>query len=386
MKTVPRAIRHGNQKHPSNRLEVRPQSPRLITIDDLRSIPLFRRVSAEALAKALPRPLVRTFLPGDHLFREGEAASGLFVILHGNVSVALDGTHLVLRGRNELIGEQGLLCENGRRSATVTASDLVSALWVPQEAFEYLSNDAQFTLDLARILSTKLTQATEDRGYRYSKEALVFGQFRAHVSPQVLDRLLQEGEAYGAPRKTEAIVLFSDIRDFTLRSSAMSPEQIAADLSTYLDHVVDLIHQNGGMVDKFVGDAVMAVWGAFDELSADHAQQAFECSCRMVERAGGLSFGGQPIQIGVGLNAGIVFIGNVGGSAKRQFTVLGTPVNLASRFEAKTKGLDAPIVLGDEVARLLQPDIRRLLHEHPEEAIKGAPAQRLFSFDPRCDR
>lgn len=354
-----------------------------MTLDDLAPIPLFTDVARDALAAALRRLSPRTFLQDECLLKSGDPATGLFIILRGNVGVELDGSFLVPRGEYELIGEQALLAEDGRRTATVTARSLVSALWIPRDAFELLLKDQQFAVNLARVLSVKLTQATKDRAYRYSKEALVFGEFRAHVAPEVLDRLIQDGTEYGAPRRIEAIILFSDIRDFTKRSNEMTPEQIARDLTKYLNHAVDLVHEHGGMVDKFVGDALMAVWGAFENLRPEHAQQAFDCARRMVESAGRFRFGEGPIRIGVGLNAGKVFIGNVGGNAKRQFTVLGSAVNLASRFEAQTKDFRVPIVLGTDMVRLLGPNIRRMLREHPAVQIDGATApQHLFTFDP----
>lgn len=353
-----------------------------MTIADLAVLPLFADLSADVLAAALPRPTVRTFVPGECLFRKGEPASGFFIILNGHVSVELDGTFLVPRGEHELIGEQAMLAGDNRRTATAIANDLLTALFVPREAFALLSRDPRFGLNLAAALSSKLTQATKDRGFRYSKEALVFGEFRAHVAPEVLDWLIQDGAAYGAPRKTEAIVLFSDIRGFTQRSSTMSPDQIAEDLTLYLNHVVDLVHAHSGMVDKFVGDAVMAVWGAFDDLRPEHVEDAFECARRMVESAANLRFGGRPIEIGVGLNAGTVFVGNIGGNGKRQFTVLGAPVNLASRFEAETKNLQRSIVLGEQAAHLLTPTSYRLLERHAAVPIKGVTPQDLFSFDP----
>lgn len=358
------------------------RDPARLTVDDVKSLPLFAGVSLDALAAAFSRPSLRTFMPDELLFHKGDPASGFFVILNGHVSVELDGTYLVPRGEHELIGEQAMLAADSRRTATVTACSLVTALWVSRDVFDRLTRDPQFSLNLARALSNKLTQATTDRAFRYSKEALVFGEFRAHVAPEVLDQLIQDGAAYGNPRNAEAIVLFSDIRSFTERSSAMPPDQIAAELTTYLNHVVDLVHKHGGLVDKFVGDAVMVVWGAFEDLGPVHSRQAFDCARRMVESAKSFTFGGLPIEIGVGLNAGRVFVGNVGGNGKRQFTVLGASVNLASRFEAKTKELGSPIVLGEAMARLLPPEMRAVLREHVDVVIKGAARQRLFSFDP----
>lgn len=353
-----------------------------MTAVELKTLPLFAGVAPEILAAAIPQPSLRTFLPGDCLLRKDDVADGLFVIKRGTVLVDFEGTSLVTRRGHDLVGEQAMLAADSRRTATVTARDLVSALWVPQAAFEILVRDSHFAMNLARALSSKLSQATADRGYRYAKEAEVFGEFRAHVSPNVLDRLLQDGARYGAPRTTSAVILFSDIRNFTDRSSSMPPERIAQELTGYFDHVVALVHEHHGMVDKFVGDAVMAVWGAFENLGPERPRDAFACARRMVATAENFSFGGQAITIGVGLNAGTVFVGNVGGNGKRQFTVLGAPVNLAARFEAKTKELGTSIVLGEPLVRQLSHDLRRVLREYRDVEIKGAGRQIVFGFDP----
>jgi class 3 adenylate cyclase len=352
---------------------------------DLARIPVFAGVSPEVLAAVGPKLVQKTFLPHDVICRNGDPATEMFIILHGHVEVAIDGTFLVPRGQHDLIGEQALLSGGGRRTATVTAQSQVSALVVPTEAFNALLDDTAFVFNLARALSGKLTQATADRAFHYSREEQVFGEFRAHVAPQVLDRLLELPDRYGAPRQSEVVVLFSDIRDFTRLSAGLDPARIARDLSAYLNHVVDAVHEYDGVVDKFVGDAVMAVWGAFDPPSADHAKRAFKCACRMVQTAGQFSFGPERIRIGVGLNAGPAFVGNVGGERKRQFTVLGATVNLASRYEAKTKELGRPLLLGPDVAKDLSRECQSRLQRHPGIDVKGAGLQNLFSFDPLAE-
>jgi class 3 adenylate cyclase len=348
---------------------------------ELSNIPLFTGVATAVLAAISRLLTVRAFLPREVMFRDGDSADELFVILHGHVEVEIEGTFLVPRHRHEIVGEQGLL-NGGRRTATVTAQSLVSALAVPREAFTALLDDRAFLLNLARALSSKLTEATGDRAFHYSREARVFGEFRAHVAGEVLDRLLEDPDRYGAPRRADVIVLFSDIRDFTRITSQMDPHDMARHLSPYLNHVVDLVHQHDGMVDKFVGDAVMAVWGAFDGAGPMRAHQAFDCACRMIRTARDFFLGDEPIRIGVGLNAGSAFVGNVGGEGKRQFTVLGATVNLASRYEAKTKDLGTPLLLGPDFEKQLAADVRRQLKKHPGVEIKGAGAQDLSSFDP----
>ena len=102
----------------------------------------------------------------------------------------------------------------------------------------------------------------------------------------------------------------------------------------------------------------------------------------MVKVAASMQFGGQPISIGVGLNAGRVFIGNIGGHGKRQFTVLGSPVNLASRYEGHSKTITTPIVMGEAFQKLLPPDLQSRVVAHHEQVIPGAASQTLYSYDP----
>jgi class 3 adenylate cyclase len=128
----------------------------------------------------------------------------------------------------------------------------------------------------------------------------------------------------------------------------------------------------------------MAVWG-FAPSDGDLPLQAFACAQEMVRMAADLCFGGQPITIGVGLNAGEVFIGNVGGEGKRQVTVLGTPVNLAARYESESKALNAPIVVGQAFYDRLPADAQRLFTAHENRLIKGAEAQTLYTYRPVLD-
>jgi adenylate cyclase len=200
----------------------------------------------------------------------------------------------------------------------------------------------------------------------------------------MINSLLATGIDYGSPRHIKnAVILFSDIRCFTFHSAEMSAAEIANQLSPYLSAVVDVIHRHGGLVDKFIGDAVMAVWGytASDRKAVD----AFKCAEEMVRLAAGMQFGNSPIRIGVGLNTGEVFSGNIGNAGKKQFTVLGMPVNLASRFESKAKELNAPIVLGQAFYDALPTELQHLLTPHTEQDIKGDSPQTLYTFDPAPD-
>jgi adenylate cyclase len=212
----------------------------------------------------------------------------------------------------------------------------------------------------------------------------LFSEFKAHASDAMVDSLLATGVDYGSPRFIEdAVILFSDIRNFTARSANMTPDEIAEQLSSYLSEVVDIIHRHGGLVDKFVGDAVLSVWGY--TASNRKAEDAFKCAQEMVRVAADMQYGGHPIRIGIGINTGKVFSGNVGNESKKQFTVLGMPVNLAARFESKAKELNAPIVMGEAFYNALPSHIRILLKPHAGQDIKGDDPQTLYTFDPVRD-
>lgn len=347
--------------------------------NEIKSLDLFADLPDEHLDGITPE-LIHYYRDGDVIFQQGEEPSSLGIIVRGEVQIVSDGIYIVSRGREQVIGEQAFI-NSARRNASAIAVGAVEALIIPRPVVDRLMQSSTFTKRLLQAVSAKLTEATEERAYRYRHEKLLFGEFRAHLAPEIANRLLSTGEAYGEPRYIDAVILFSDIRSFTERSAGMEPLEVANQLTCYLDAIVDVIHDNCGLVDKFIGDAVMAIWG-FIPGEKDLALRAFKCAEDMVRRAPQMTFGGLPIEIGVGLNAGTVFVGNVGGSAKRQFTVLGSAVNLASRFESASKVVQAPIVMGSDFYNLLPSRVQDRLTAHLDQQIKGAANQTVYSFDP----
>lgn len=343
----------------------------------LPTLPIFHGLSPALLNLIVPE-MVRSYRDKDVVFAQGDEADGLIVLLHGQVCISANGTFLVSRQPYEIIGEQALI-EGTPRSATGTAQGAVQVLVLPYHLIDKFMTEAAFLKNLLLLVSKKLSQATNERAYRYRTEELLFSEFRAHVSDTVLNKLLATGLDYGEPRFIDAIILFSDIRSFTDRSAQMEPAQIAKELTPYLDAVVDIIHKHEGLVDKFIGDAVLAVWG-YSTTDREITTLALSCAREMVAIAKQMHFGDAPIQIGVGLNAGQVFIGNVGGDGKRQFTVLGTPVNLAARYEAASKELGVPIVIGTALYERLAPEVQAKMHPHHDQPVKGASPQSLYTF------
>ncbi|MGH7496548.1 MAG: adenylate/guanylate cyclase domain-containing protein, partial [bacterium] len=172
---------------------------------------------------------------------------------------------------------------------------------------------------------------------------------------------------------------FTDMRSYTSLSLEAAPEEIVNELGLYLDAMIEIIHTHGGMIDKFIGDNVMAVWG-FDEARSDLAVRALDCALEMHAAAQRFSFRGKPIALGSGLNFGTVFCGNVGNARKRQFTVLGQPVNLASRFEALTKALNVPIVVGESFYTQLPWSRRGLFSAHHQVEVRGVGPMTVYAL------
>lgn len=315
---------------------------------------------------------------GDRICTEGEPADAAFVVCQGEVELSAQGTYLLTRGKHCIVGEQALI-EGVPRGATMTARGHVQLIIIPRQTFFELLGPSTFAKNLLKSLSSKLNEATAQRAFRFASEERLFSEFRAHVATPVLNELLARGEDYGRPRLIDGVVLLSDVRNFTARSARITPTQVASEIGRYLDHAVDLIHGHGGLVDKFIGDAILAVWGwPINGGDADVAA-AFDCALALVAKASSFSFGGAPIEIGVGLNSGPMFIGNVGSGSKRQFTVLGEAVNLAARFESMCKDLHAPIVVSQAVYHRLDSKARAQLTAHCGHTPKGSTSQTVFT-------
>jgi adenylate cyclase len=193
--------------------------------------------------------------------------------------------------------------------------------------------------------------ATEGR-----EKAHLRAVFSQYVSRPVVDRILADpGKAKLGGERKELTVLFSDIRGFSQVAEGMAPEQLAAFLGEYLTPMTDLVLASGGTLDKYIGDAIMAIWGAPVD-TPDHAARACEVALKMQETLAGMNRAwardGKPaIAIGVGINTGPMAVGNMGSSARFEYTVLGDQVNLGSRLEALTKDYGVGILVGEATAR-----------------------------------
>ena len=172
---------------------------------------------------------------------------------------------------------------------------------------------------------------------RMRREAVVLSNFQRYFAPDLARQIAgQEGEIQLGGAKRSVVVLFSDIRGFTSLSERMSPDQIATLLTDYFTEMVEIVFRHGGTLDKFMGDALMALWGA-PIARLDDADRATRAAVAMQQALARLNelwrLQGRPaLTVGIGINAGEVFAGNIGSQRRLEYTVIGDAVNTASRL------------------------------------------------------
>jgi adenylate cyclase len=177
----------------------------------------------------------------------------------------------------------------------------------------------------------------------------VRGSFQQYLSPEVIRRLLEQPKLV-QPRKTEVTVMFSDIRNFTTISEQLDAQDLALLLNGYLSDMTRIVFNTQGTLDKYIGDAVMAFWGApFEE--SDHAVRSCRAALAMMQRVAELreewQAAGHPrLDIGIGLNTGTASVGNMGSKLRYGYTAMGDVVNLSSRLEALNKEFRTHILAG----------------------------------------
>ncbi|MDR1626658.1 MAG: adenylate/guanylate cyclase domain-containing protein [Spirochaetia bacterium] len=207
---------------------------------------------------------------------------------------------------------------------------------------------------------------TEEREKRLIRE--MFGKY---VSPQVVDELLKKPPELGGVDR-ELTVFFSDIRGFTTMSESMTPQELVNHLNIYLTAMTDIIvKEYNGTLDKYVGDEIMCFWGA-PLPQMDHAILACKCACKQMKALHDLNKGWpkeKHINIGIGINSGIMTVGNMGSPGRMNYTLMGDNVNLGARLEGTNKAYSTNIILSEYTYGLVKD--RVVVRELDNIRVKG---------------
>jgi adenylate cyclase len=190
--------------------------------------------------------------------------------------------------------------------------------------------------------------------------------FGTYVDQEVAAHILEEGVDL-AGEEVEVTLMFIDVRDFTGFAERTPANEVVGAINQLFERIVPIIHRHGGRVDKFVGDGLLAVFGA-PRRQPDHADEALAAALEIGDVVGSGDTG--PLAIGVGLNSGTVVAGNIGGDRRYEFSVIGDAVNVAARVEAATRQTGDTVLLTEGTAALLAHD-RVQLEERPGLELRG---------------
>ncbi len=240
--------------------------------------------------------------------------------------------------------------------------------------FSYLSYDLDLFYPLTTLLLSLISQEgvkvfVTERSVRELRRA-----FSSYVSSQLLEIISRNPEKLklGGERRV-VTVMFSDIRGFTSLSERLKPEELVNLLNEFLTPMTDIILKNGGMLDKYIGDAIMAVFNAPVDLE-DHADRACRSALEMLSSLRDLNVRfrrelGFELEIGIGINTGEAVVGNMGSRQRFDYTAIGDTVNLASRLEGLNKVYQTKIIISEHTRRELRGNF--LLRKLDRVIVKG---------------
>ncbi|OHD22621.1 MAG: hypothetical protein A2064_07695, partial [Spirochaetes bacterium GWB1_66_5] len=268
--------------------------------------------------------LLDNLLSGDFLRPLPWAAAGAVVLLLA-AAAGLAAAFASGAGRSALVYAVALPLAPG-----LSLGAYVLGWWLPLVA-------AELGVALSLVGSSLVNYATEGRQKRYLKSA-----FKQYLSPTVIEQLIAHPERLklGGERR-ELSIYFSDLQGFTTLSEMLTPEELTTLLNEYLSAMTDIIQEEGGTIDKYEGDAIIAFWNAPLE-QTDHAlrgvRAALRCQASLAAlRPGFRERAGKDLYMRIGMNSGPAVVGNMGSRTRFDYTMLGDAVNLAARLEGVNK-------------------------------------------------
>jgi adenylate cyclase len=277
---------------------------------------------------------------------------------------------------DQRFGGQSIVMQRVRSTACAplvsTENRVLGVLYVDNTTttHRFTSDDLDFLIAFASIAAIAIENSQFSE--RLRQQLLVRSNFERFFAPSLAERIASSPDAVRlGGEKREVAVLFSDIRGFTALSEEMNPDAMASLLTEYFTEMVECVFRNGGTLDKFIGDAVMAQWGAPIGTPGD-ADRAMSAALDMMAALRQLNAkwraeGRPELQIGIGLNFGEAFAGNIGSERRLEYTVIGDTVNTASRLCSAAEGGD--ILLTDDMRRALTSPPR--IEECPSMELKN---------------
>lgn len=257
-----------------------------------------------------------------------------------------------------------LVMLSSRRRSPWKAFFLTAGLALVLSGFVYLAwLKGHYWINLAGplfMIAATYTGNTVDSVVRTNLEKRrIRAMFSRYVSPAVVDSLMnQENNVELGGSSKEVTILFSDIRSFTSYSEGRPAQEVVARLNEYFTAMTDIIFRNGGTLDKYLGDGLLAYFGAPLPLP-DHAGQALTAAVEMLEKVEELNDtwqarGEVQMNIGIGIHSGMVVVGNIGSLKRMEYTIIGEDVNLASRLEGLNKELHQKLIFSSGTYSLLK--------------------------------
>ena len=322
---------------------------------------LARHLSEEAEARALSMPLRRRLLLALPAISVGSGAIVAGIFEDGYPGV--DGLAVVLLV-SLAVGMIGLL-----PFILLVAGSVVAPIDRLQAATERVAG-GDLTLRVPVVADDEtgaLTRAFNRMTSGLQERERLRDAFGTFVDPDLADRVARDGTDLRG-EELEVSILFMDVRGFTTLSEQAPPDEVVSRLNALYDIVVPVILRHGGHANKFIGDGLLAVFGA-PERHADHADRAVAAALEIAECINRDARAGE-LRVGLGVNSGPVVVGTIGGGGRLDFTVIGDAVNTASRVESATRATGDDVLITGATHQLLN-GIDRGWEERPPMPLKG---------------